>query len=135
LAIGLAAAFAANKDTDNLIERIRDHLPESNIKKTLFLFDDFVAPHLPHQTIFQLLGTKGDVKQTVPAALYCFLKFKEYNEAVIAAIKAGGDTDTTAAIVGGLFAARDGVESIDHRLYGVEGFDTLIELDKKLLGV
>ena len=59
------------------------------------------------------------------------MKFDNYNEAVLAAIKAGGDTDTTAAIVGALFGAKLGIKAIDPIYYVVEDFDRLI-LDSQL---
>jgi len=83
--------------------------------------------------VLRVIGTKADVRQTVPAALYCFLKFDNYHDAVLASIKAGGDTDTTAAIVGALFGAKYGMKVIDKDLVkGVEESDRLIELDSQL---
>jgi ADP-ribosylglycohydrolase len=55
---------------------------------------------------FQMLitmGTGGHVVQTVPAALGTLLTAKNFGEAVFATIKAGGDTDTVAAITGALW--------------------------------
>jgi ADP-ribosyl-[dinitrogen reductase] hydrolase len=132
LAIALSAAFAANHDLDDLLEKIWEFLPDSKVKSTVYslgaLLDDSITP----QQALRILGTKADVRETVPSALYCFLKFHDYHSAVVAAIKAGGDTDTTAAIVGALFGAKLGMSCIDKSFYVVEDFDKLIDLDVQL---
>lgn len=133
VAIALTAAYATNHDTDDLLEKLWSQLPDSKVKSTIYSLDSLLnSEHITPQQALRVLGTKANVKETVPAAIYCFLKFKTYHEAVVTAIKAGGDTDTTAAIVGALFGARDGMKSIDKIFYTVESFDKLIELDSKL---
>ena len=91
------------------------------------------SPYITPEQALRVIGTKGDVRQTVPAALYCYLKFDTYHEAVVASIRAGGDTDTTAAIVGALFGAKLGMRGIDSALAtSVEESERLIELDSQL---
>lgn len=133
LAIALAAAYACRKETDNLLEKIHAWLPDSKVKNTIFSLESLInSPYIPPSQALAVLGTKANVTQTVPAALYCFLKFNNYYDAVVAAIRAGGDTDTTAAIVGGLFGAKLGMKGIDRSFYTVEDFHKLIELDSQL---
>jgi ADP-ribosylglycohydrolase len=132
ITIGLAAAFAINQDTDRLIERIVERLPDSKVKKIISSLDSLLNSDITAQQALRLLGTKGNVVETVSSAIYCFLKFDNYSDAVIAAIKAGGDTDTTAAIVGALFGAKLGMKAIDKKLYAVEDFDLLVKLDSQL---
>jgi ADP-ribosylglycohydrolase len=133
LAIAIAAYYACNKDTDNLLEKISVHLPDSKVKKTVSSLDSLLSSHdiTPAQAL-RVLGTRADVRQTVPAALYCFIRFGSYHEAILTAIKAGGDTDTTAAIVGALFGARLGMQGISDEFYSVEDFDKLLLLDNQL---
>ena len=133
IAIGLSAALAAQNDTEHLLDRIHKALPDSKVKSIIYTLGSLVAAnHIPASSALRVLGTKADVRQTVPAALYCFLKFDNYNEAVLAAIKAGGDTDTTAAIVGALFGAKLGMQGINPIYYAVEDFDRLVQLDSQL---
>ncbi len=58
-------------------------------------------------------GVTGYVFHTVPVALHAWLSNpRDYRGAVISIIRCGGDTDTTAAIVGGIVGAavgRDGI--------------------------
>jgi ADP-ribosyl-[dinitrogen reductase] hydrolase len=58
-------------------------------------------------------GISGYILHTVPAALHAWLAHQDdYRAAVIAAVRLGGDTDTTAAIVGAIVGARVGKEGI-----------------------
>ena len=134
IAIALAAAYAVNDDTDNLIEKIWSRLPDSKVKSTIYSLDSLVSSeHITPEQALRVLGTKADVRETVPSALYCFLKFNNHHEAVVAAIKAGGDTDTTAAIVGALFGARDGIKGMNAETAAqVEDADRIIQLDSQL---
>lgn len=133
IAIALAAFYAVNGDLDNLLEKIWQHLPDSKVKSTIYSLDSLISSeHITPPQALRILGTKADVRETVPAALYCFMKFDSYHEAIVAAIKAGGDTDTTAAIVGAMFGAKLGMKAIDKSFYSVEDFDKLVGLDSQL---
>lgn len=133
LTIALAAAYAARRETDNLLDKIHPHLPESKVKNTVYSLDSLISsPYIPPAQALKVLGTKANVKETVPSALYCFLKFDNYQDAVETAIRAGGDTDTTAAIVGALFGAKLGMKAINKAYYTVEDFDKLVALDSQL---
>lgn len=134
LAISMAAAMAVNGDTEDLLTRIWRVLPESKLKGIIYSLDSLVdSPYITPEQALRVVGTKGDVRQTVPAALYCFLKFDNYQDAVVASIKAGGDTDTTAAIVGALMGAKFGMRGIDSNLaVQVEEYNRLVELDSQL---
>jgi ADP-ribosylglycohydrolase len=58
-------------------------------------------------------SVSGWMLQTVPAAIYCWLRHPlDYRAAVEEVVLLGGDTDTTAAIVGALVGASVGVEGI-----------------------
>ncbi len=133
LAVAIASYMAINSDTENVAVRIAEHLPNSKIKSLLGSMEAMLKiPCSPFQ-VLQTLGTKADVRETVPSAMYCFCKFNDANSAILTAIRAGNDTDTTAAIVGALFGATDNLDSIPaHVLMNVENRDRLIELDSQL---
>jgi ADP-ribosylglycohydrolase len=132
LAIALATAYIANHDTDNLIDKIMVHLPDSCVKHKLSKLHVLISAGASTTMSLALLGTGANVRETVPAAIYCVLRFDNYYDAVLAAIKAGGDTDTTAAIVGALFGAKSSLKDIDKSFFEVEDFDKLVTLDSKL---
>jgi ADP-ribosyl-[dinitrogen reductase] hydrolase len=54
----------------------------------------------------------GYVIDTLEASLWCLLNSSSYAEAVLKAVNLGGDTDTTAAVTGGLAGIFYGVENI-----------------------
>ena len=134
LAVALAAAHAVNGDTSDLLPKLWEALPDSKVKTAIYSLDSLVpTPHITPDQALRLIGTKCDVRQTVPAAIYCYLRFGNFQDAVVASIKAGGDTDTTAAIVGALFGAKHGLVGMDPALIAaVENKDRLIELDSQL---
>ena len=58
-------------------------------------------------------GVSGYIYQTVPAVIHCWLRNQnDYKKGVIEIIECGGDTDTTAAILGAIIGAKTGKESI-----------------------
>lgn len=69
----------------------------------------------------QQKGITGFVYDTVPAVLHCWLRNRgDYRASVTEIIRCGGDTDTTAAIVGALAGAARGPSSIPvHWLEGI----------------
>jgi ADP-ribosylglycohydrolase len=134
IAIALAAACAVNNDTDKLLERIYPYLPDSKVKSTIYILSSLLdAPNISPAFALAFLGTKADVRETVPCALYLFMKYDNYPQAVLAAINAGNDTDTTASIVGSLFGAKYGMRDIpSYWTDQVEDRDKLIILDSQL---
>ena len=54
----------------------------------------------------------GFVLDTERAALWCLANIKSYAECVLAAVNLGDDTDTTAAVAGGLAGVAYGMEGI-----------------------
>lgn len=56
--------------------------------------------------------SSGYVLHALEASLWCFYTSNSYQEAVLKAVNLGGDTDTTAAITGGLAGLYYGVDEI-----------------------
>ncbi len=48
------------------------------------------------------IQSSGYVVHTLEASVWCLLKYDNYHDAVLAAVNLGDDTDTTAAVTGGL---------------------------------
>jgi len=58
-------------------------------------------------------GVSGFMYHTVPIAIHCWLSHqRDFRSAVLSAVRCGGDTDTVAAIVGGIVAAGVGKAGI-----------------------
>ncbi|MBN1289986.1 MAG: ADP-ribosylglycohydrolase family protein [Actinobacteria bacterium] len=83
---------------------------------------------------FAYTGNSGYVMETVPCALYSFLRTPEDFEAtVIRAVNAGGDTDSIGAIAGSISGSFNGTGNIPPRfLEPLEGKEYLESLAVKL---
>lgn len=133
LAIALAAYYIVNEQTDDMVENICRALPSSVVKTKLSQVPKLLASKTEPLVALKNIGTRADVRQTVPAVFYLYGKFPKFEDAIEHAIRAGGDTDTTAAIVGALIGTRDGIRGIPQAwVDGVEDKDKLILLDSKL---
>lgn len=58
------------------------------------------------------ISSTGYVLHSLEASLWCFLKSDSYEETVLKAVNLGNDTDTTAAIAGGLAGIYYGLDAI-----------------------
>lgn len=70
------------------------------------------------------IKSTGYVVDSLEAALWCLLTTNSYKECVLKAVNLGGDTDTVAAIAGGLAGALYGLDAIPK-----EWLDTLLKRD------
>jgi ADP-ribosylglycohydrolase len=70
------------------------------------------------------IKSSGYVVYTLEAAIWCLLNTNSYKECVLTAVNLGGDTDTVAAIAGGLAGALYGYDAIPE-----EWLNTLIKRD------
>jgi len=88
----------------------------------------------PPGVALQEIGTGGFVMETVPAAFYYFIHSPDNLEtAMINAVNGGGDTDSIAAILGGIAGAFHGFEAIPDRWVApLESRERLIRLGKDL---
>lgn len=122
LAIAMAGQHAIREASDSLdpmriIERIRYRMISPEFRQRL----DRISYHLarkstPSEVVddFGLQhGVSGYVLDTVPIALFCWLRWPgDVRMAIEQSILLGGDTDSVAAIVGALAGATNGVQSI-----------------------
>jgi ADP-ribosyl-[dinitrogen reductase] hydrolase len=90
--------------------------------------------HLPPEEALFEIGTSSDAIETVPAAIYCFLKYpKNFSSAVLSAVNAGDATDSIGALTGSLVGVLSGVDAIDKQwLNSVENSEVLIGAGESL---
>jgi ADP-ribosylglycohydrolase len=122
LAVALAAAFAVRCEGEELdaaevLAELRERLSDDELLRAL----DRVGWHLERMSRPVSLademglanGVTGYVHHTVPIALFCWLRSPgDFRQAVTDVVSLGGDTDTTAAIVGALAGATVGISQI-----------------------
>jgi ADP-ribosyl-[dinitrogen reductase] hydrolase len=122
-AIALAAWMTSRTD-DNLmagdVERtLREYLP-AEAGEFLFLIHGVIESLSRGESTAAYAASNGLVKgitgytyHTVPAVLHCWLRHQDdFEGALIEIIRCGGDTDTTAAILGAIVGAHVGEEGI-----------------------
>lgn len=61
------------------------------------------------------IHSSGYVLDSLQASLWCFLNWNTYEATVLKAVNLGGDTDTTAAITGGLAGMYYGIDNIPQK--------------------
>lgn len=81
------------------------HVDNAELAAALARADDLADRHAPLLEAATVIGTSGFVLHSVPFAWFCLRRFGVGFEAIQKAIEGGGDTDTTAAIVGGWVGA------------------------------
>ena len=80
------------------------------------------------------ISSSGYVVSTLEAALWCLLTTNSYSECVLKAVNLGDDTDTVAAVAGGLAGALYGLDAIPEKWLNVlKRKDYIDELCEKAL--
>jgi ADP-ribosyl-[dinitrogen reductase] hydrolase len=75
------------------------------------VFKGLLIDSIANRSLNDVLSS-GYVVHTLEASILCLLTTDNYSDAVLKSINLGGDTDTTAAVTGGLAALLYGFESI-----------------------
>jgi ADP-ribosyl-[dinitrogen reductase] hydrolase len=90
--------------------------------------------HLPEEEALFEIGTSSDAIETVPAAIYCFLKHpRHFSSAVLSAVNAGDAADAIGALAGGFVGVLAGVDAIDKQwIDAVENIDVLTGVGENL---
>jgi ADP-ribosylglycohydrolase len=96
-------------DKYTTFEATEKEITDALIKGALrgYFKPDYFTPFIFPGNKWQLcdesdIESGGFVADTLKAAIWCFLTTDSYREAVLKAVNLGGDTDTTAAVTGGL---------------------------------
>jgi ADP-ribosyl-[dinitrogen reductase] hydrolase len=140
VAVALAVAMLANRTStpESVSYEVTDILADSEVKTKIELAQKWLEQGTDLSTVhFEALaeiGTSGYVAETVGAAFYCLGATDNFRDAVVVAVRAGGDTDTTAAIVGAMAGTYYGLDSIPSEYKDqVENFELLQALTDELI--
>ena len=113
----LARAILQGKSKDAayrlICEETKGWLHRSEIagRKELGFFDRVLSGNIHHGGVREIYSS-GYVIHTLEAAIWCLLTTDSYQEAVLRAVNLGEDTDTTAAVAGGLAGLSYGWDTI-----------------------
>jgi ADP-ribosyl-[dinitrogen reductase] hydrolase len=98
------------------------------IQKEIDLFAPLLAADITKESIDNI-PSFGYVMNTLKASMYCFMITDNYKDAVLMAVNLGNDSDTTAAVTGGLAGLYYGYESIPaHWRSGIRRKADIIDL-------
>ena len=135
VAVGVCTLAQGRATPFNLISKVLGFIPEESlVHQKLLLAQQYVTtdPQQSLQSMLIEMGTSANVIETVPAAFLAFAATESYIEAVEAAIRAGGDTDTTAAITGALAGTHYGFEQVEPFTNCLEAGAELRALERNL---
>jgi ADP-ribosyl-[dinitrogen reductase] hydrolase len=107
-ALNLAIAELVQGRRDDLVDRMLFYIEKANRQVRKMLKKVEKKP-------MKALRPSGYVIDTLEAALWCFLRAENFEEALISAVNLGGDADTVGAVCGALAGAHYGLESIPRR--------------------
>lgn len=122
LAVALAARFGAQAGADGVSfdafrAAIEGLVTEDAILRALEVARPLLQSGDDARDFARSMGwndrVSGYINHSVPAALYCWLRWPgHFEQAVLSAIEFGGDTDTVGAITGGIAGATAGIDAI-----------------------
>lgn len=128
LAIAFAIRLIVNQEVppEMLLDEVASFIDEDDVARKLRFAAALRLPEpTPERVVacLQRIGTSESVAESVAAALFCFVSFPDdFEQAVLSAVNAGGDTDSIAAMTGALSGAQVGASRIPVRLVdGLEG--------------
>lgn len=136
VAVALGVAMLANGTyaPRDLTAEVADVVADSEVKEKLLLAQELIDDEVEHFAALARIGSGGYVPETVGAAFYCLGATSSFKDAVVLAVKAGGDTDTTAAVAGALAGTYYGLDDIDSEYKDkVENFSLLQQLTDELI--
>lgn len=125
--------FTDDTTTYSLIYDLMNALPESVVTQRLKLAAHHIEEASDSFEALADIGVSGFAPESVAAAFYCLAATSNFKDCVTLAVRAGGDTDTTAAIAGALAGTYYGLEGISDEYKSVENFQLLQDLTDDLL--
>ncbi|MCD6419331.1 MAG: ADP-ribosylglycohydrolase family protein [Synergistetes bacterium] len=130
LAIAYVIAEVASGRTP-VMEDIVSFIGECNVSSSLGKVDELL---LQQEYPYDELRNSAYVVDSVPLSVYCFLKHADdFESALRCAIFWGGDTDTSAAMVGAMSGAHVGMCGIpDVWIKGLRNLDFIVDVSDRL---
>ena len=105
---------------------------EFNNSTELSYFERVLTGQIP-KLFRQEISSSGYVVHTLEASLWCLLTTDSYSQAVLKAVNLGEDTDTTAAVTGGLAGLFYGINEIPQQWQDVIAkYQEIVELGNEL---
>lgn len=140
LAVGLATRTDFHQPIDSVrfLKELKIFLKEKSFCDALDSVGKALAKTHDPQLMANELGNETIALRSVPASIYCFLKFNgDFEKSVSEAVSLGGDTDTIGAMTGALAGAYLGAGAIPVAWFDVlenkdKGRDYVMELGRRM---
>jgi len=117
----------------NLQTEITAHLTSISTDPAEIKLFDRLLKHEIHQLTEENIFSSGYVLHTLEAGIWCLLTTNNYKDAVLKAVNLGDDTDTTAAVTGGLAGLLYGFDNIPKNwLKIIARYDDIANLAERL---
>ncbi|MCG9881249.1 MAG: ADP-ribosylglycohydrolase family protein, partial [Bacteroidia bacterium] len=111
-----ARKIRRGKDKFKVYEKLKKEIPEflerlDISESEIEMFNTLLKGNISEKKESEI-NSSGYVLHTIEASIWCLLTTENYRDAVLKAVNLGGDTDTTAAITGGLAGIMYGFDNI-----------------------
>jgi poly(ADP-ribose) glycohydrolase ARH3 len=98
---------------EQFLRPLIDFARTSEIRKKLELLKELLHEDVPTSVVAKRLGQSVAVQESLPFAIYSFLRYpSSYEDCLYCAIMHGGDRDTLGAMAGAMSGAYLGLEAI-----------------------
>ena len=103
-------------DSHRFLETLRGEISHKLLLSRLARVEELLAGEPDQYGVIKALGNTVEVQNSVPTAVYCFLRSpQDYEEVVTFAVNLGGDADTLGAMAGAIAGALHGEEAVPSR--------------------
>ena len=117
------------------LKKAQDYYHQEHYLSELSSFEQILNGKLEQRPLHEIQSS-GYVVHTLEAALWCLLTTSCYKDAVLKAVNLGQDTDTTAAVTGGLAGIYYGFENIpSHWVAQIARKDDILDLCERFQSV
>jgi poly(ADP-ribose) glycohydrolase ARH3 len=107
-----AIALAVRKDRNEMLSQLEDFVHHEVYKNKLRRMERLLRTEASSGEVIAELGNGMAAFDSVPTAIYSFLRFEDFERSVVSAIRLGGDTDTIGAMTGAICGAYYGDQAI-----------------------
>ena len=113
VALAIKADSSRRLDPYDFLAELKNFTKNEVHKMKLEKMRKLLADAADKKTVVRELGNGVESHNSVPTAIYCFLRnWSIFEDAVLYAVSLGGDTDTIGAMTGAISGAYHGVEAI-----------------------
>ena len=108
----IAIALALRGERNGMLGALKGFVHQEVYTAKLQKIEALLATEASNEAIIAELGTGEAAFESVPTAIYAFLRFERFEASVTYAVSLGGDSDTIGAMTGAISGAYYGEEAI-----------------------